>query len=100
MSALTDLIDAGHYRAYIDAANIERALATWSTLRIVAYGISGRHGEVKRRPRAGEISALKRAVESVTGYRLTLVSKSYSEAHGFMHASYFTYNVSRLGATL
>jgi hypothetical protein len=96
MSALTDLIDApGRYRAYVDANDIDYALAHWDRIRIVAANAGSSTRGPNRRERASAISALRRACEKATGTKFRLVHRAYSETYGFMHASYFTYEIVR-----
>jgi hypothetical protein len=92
------------YAAWLDASNPVTAILTWDTITLVAHGTSGAHGEVRRGTRGAAINARKRAIERFpwadsdsrpVTVSLKLVSKRYSETHGFMHASYFTYKVTR-----
>jgi hypothetical protein len=48
-----------------------------------------------RRSRAAAINAAKRQYERTEGVRLILVSKSYSETHGFLSRSEFRYSVAK-----
>ena len=96
MSALTDLIEAGRYHAYVDADNIDYALAHWSVICIVARNTGSSTRGPNRRERASAISALRRACERATGTKFRLVHRAYSETYGFMHASYFTYEIIRM----
>jgi hypothetical protein len=48
-----------------------------------------------RRSRAAAINAAKRQYERDNGVRLTLISKSYDEAHGFLSRSEFRYSVAK-----
>lgn len=49
-----------------------------------------------RRSRAGAITAAARAYAREHGVKLTLVSKSYDEANGFLSRSAFRYRITRL----
>jgi hypothetical protein len=84
------------YQAWVDTIDPVKALNTWSRVTLQANNSADRNG-INRRERAGQITALKRAIERATGYRLTLESRSYSEEYGFRHASYFIYTISRPG---
>ena len=102
-AAIETLQPADDYAAWLDASNPIKAILTWDTVTLVAHGTSGSNGEVRRATRAAAINARKRAIERFpwigdsqpVTVKLTLVGKSYSETHGFMHASYFTYKVER-----
>lgn len=92
------------YSAWLDANHPVTALQSWPTVTLTAHGMSARNGEVNRRHRASQINALKRGIERLPltdtdgralSVKLTLIHKSYSETYGFMHASYFSYSVSR-----
>lgn len=89
MSAVNDALNSGHYRAWVDANDPETAIQTWPRITLQANSTSYRPS------RASQINALKRAIEFLFAVRLILESKSYSEAHGFMNASYFTYRIER-----
>ena len=100
MSAFDDMTNS--YAAWVDASNPENALRTWKRVTLQANNTAGRHGVVNRRGRAAAINALKRAIESFPWkdsvgrpftVKLILESRSYSETHGFKHASYFTYRI-------
>ena len=102
MSALGDLLTSGYFKAWVDASNPEDALRTWPRVTLQANNISGRYDVPNRRGRAAAINALKHAIETFPwtdsggrafDVRLVLESKHYSEGHGFMHASYFTYRI-------
>ena len=84
------------YRAWVDARDPENALRTWPRVTLQANNIAGRYGP-DRRGRAAQINALKYAIERLFNVRLVLESRSYSETHGFKHASYFTYRIDREG---
>lgn len=84
-----------NYAAWIDAWRPGYAITTWPRITLTATSTSGPHGQVKRRPRANAISALKRRIERETGYTLTLESRRYSETHGFLHQSEFIYAITR-----
>jgi hypothetical protein len=102
MSAISDVLNSEHYAAWVDANDPENALRTWPRVTLQANNTAGRHGP-NRRGRAAAINALKRAIERLPlngkpdkpYVRLVLESKSYSETHGFTHASYFTYRIER-----
>ena len=94
MSALSDLIDAGHFTAWPDTSNLDVALAKWDRITLVAENTAGRF-RLDRRGRASAINALRRACERATGHHLVLESKSYSESYDFLHASYFRYRIER-----
>ena len=102
--ALATVQPAEIYSAWLDASNPVNALLTWDTVTLVAHGTSGAHGEVRRGTRGAAIGARKRAIERFpwvdsdsrpVTVSLKLMSKRYSESYGFMHASYFTYKVTR-----
>jgi hypothetical protein len=48
-----------------------------------------------RRSRAAQIRAAVRAYERDHGVKLTLAGRDYSETHGFLSRSAFTYDISR-----
>jgi hypothetical protein len=50
-----------------------------------------------RRSRAAQINAARRRYQSGHGVTLTLIARSYSETHGFMHRSAFKYEIGRPG---
>lgn len=52
-------------------------------------------GTTTRQARAGEINAEKRRYEKKFNVKLTLLSKSYSETHGFLLRSAFRYRIGR-----
>ena len=81
----------GRHRAYIEAANPGIALRTWNRVTLACTD----SGYNNRATRAQAINALRRAIQSATGYQLTLAGKSYSETSGFLQASYFTYEITR-----
>lgn len=94
MTDLTAILaDDSNYRAWVAANDPARALATWP--RVTLQSSSSFRNGVNRRERASKITALKRAIEHATGYRLTLESRTYSETYGLRHSSYFTYTISR-----
>lgn len=92
---IVTLYDVDKYRAAVSANDPDNAIRTWSTVRLQAVNTGSHRTGPDRRTRAAEIGALKRAIERATGYQLVLISKSYSETYGFMHASYFTYRIER-----
>jgi hypothetical protein len=61
-----------------------------STDRWIWIRADSTHG---RRSRASAINAAKRAYERAHGVRLALISKSYSETHGFLSRSEFRYEI-------
>jgi hypothetical protein len=93
MSVITDVLDSDRYQAWVNATIPEVALRTWPRVTLQANGGN-------RRSRAARINALKRGIENLpwelpAGMRLTLVGCEYSETHGWLQASYFTYTIDR-----
>jgi hypothetical protein len=93
-NAINGIITYANYAAWVVADDPATALATWPRVTLQATNTAGRNGPT-RRQRASQINALKRAIERVTGFTLTLTGRAYSETFGFMHASYFTYRIDR-----
>jgi hypothetical protein len=56
-------------------------------------------GTGSRQQRASQVSALKRAVEKMNGYKLERTSINYSEGHGFLSRTEVWYRVIRPGQT-
>jgi hypothetical protein len=50
-----------------------------------------------RRSRAAQIRQAARTYARAHGVTLTLISRAYSEAHGFLSRSSFTYEITRAG---
>lgn len=50
-----------------------------------------------RRSRAAQANAERRRYEREHGVTLTLIAKTYSETHGFLHQSAFRYEIGRPG---